>query len=136
VLGAALVGCDTALFLAQQGKKVTIIKIRPGTEIAEDLYWPSKASLLEELSRNKVTILTNHTIKELTEKGVVASDKDGTLQTFQADTIVVALGAKSEEKMVENLKNKVSELYIVGDCASPRKIGEAIHEGFVAGWRI
>jgi 2-enoate reductase len=136
VLGAALVGCDTALFLAQKGKKVTIIKIRPGTEIAEDLYWPSKVSLLEELSRNKVTILTNLTIKELTDGGVVAADKDGTLRTYRADTIVLALGAKSEEKMVENLKDKVSELYIVGDCANPRKIGEAIHEGFVAGWRV
>jgi hypothetical protein len=34
------------------------------------------------------------------------------------------------------LKGKVSELYALGDCISPRKVGEAMHEGFVAGWRI
>jgi 2-enoate reductase len=136
VLGAALVGCDTALYLAQEGKSVNIIKMRPGTEIAQDLNPFSRLSLLEELAKNGVTILTNLTIREFTDEGVAVTDKEEKQQTLKADTIVLALGAESENKLVENLKGKVSELYVVGDCVSPRKIGEAMHEGFVAGWRI
>ena len=40
------------------------------------------------------------------------------------------------EKKIAKLKEMVNELYIVGDCKEPRNIGEAIREGFIAGWRI
>jgi 2-enoate reductase len=136
VLGAALVGCDTALYLAQEGKKVTIIKMRPGTEVAQDLNWFSRERLLLELPQNGVNILTNLTVKEFTAEGVVVTDKEGKQQTLKADTIVLALGARSENKLIANLRGKIDELYVVGDCVNPRKIGEAIHEGFVTGWRI
>lgn len=136
VLGASLVGCDTALYLAQDGKKVTVIKMRPGIEVAQDINTLNRAALLDELSKYGVTFLFDHTIKGFSAEGVVVTDKEGKQQTLKADTIVVALGAKSENKLAENLKGKVSELYVVGDCVSPRKIGEAMHEGFVAGWRI
>ena len=136
VLGAALVGCETALYLAHEGKKVTIVKMRLGIDIAEDLNAFSRQSLLQELAQNGVTILTNLTIKEFTAEGIVVTDKEGKQQTLKADTVVLALGAKSENKLAENLRGKVSELYVVGDCVSPRKIGEAMHEGFFAGWRI
>jgi 2-enoate reductase len=136
VVGAGLVGCDTALSLAQEGKRVTVVKMRPGTEVATDVNQLSRLNLLEELHKNRVTFLLDHTIEEFTAEGLVVSDKEGRQETLKADTIVLALGAKSESKLAESLREKVSELYVVGDCVSPRKIGEAMHEGFVAGWRI
>jgi hypothetical protein len=63
-------------------------------------------------------------------------DAEGKQLTLKADTIVVALGSKSESKLADNLKDKVRELYLVGDCVSPRRILEAIHDGFIAGWRV
>jgi 2-enoate reductase len=136
VVGASLVGCDTALYLAQEKKTVTILKMRAGTEIAQDLNWFSRANLLQELAQNGITLLTNLTIREFTAEGVLVTDKEGKQQTLKADTIVVALGAKSQNELAEDLKDKVSELYLVGDCMSPRKIMEAMREGFLAGWRI
>ena len=70
------------------------------------------------------------------QKGSVVLDKNGEKKIIKADTIVLALGAKSENRLAEQLKGKVDELIAVGDCVNPRKVGEAIHEGFVAGWRI
>ena len=136
VVGAALVGCDITLYLAQEGKKVTVVKMRPGTEVAYDLSRSDRMYLLEELTKNGVTILTDHTIKEFTAEGLIAINKEGKQKSLKADTIVLALGAESENKLAEDLKGKVNELYVVGDCVSPRKIWEAMHEGFVAGWRI
>lgn len=136
VVGASLVGCDSALYLAQEGKKVTIVKMRSGTEVASEINMISRAALLSMLAEKGVTILTNMTIKKFTAQGLIVTDKEGKERALKADTIVLALGAKSESKLAEDLKDKVSELYVVGDCVSPRKIGEAMHEGFVAGWRI
>lgn len=134
VAGGGLVGCDTALSLAQEGKKVTIVEMLP--DVAYDLNMVSRAALLSMLAEKGVIILTNMAIREFTAEGLIATDKEGKEQTLKADTIVLALGAKSESKLAEYLKDRVSELYVVGDCVSPRKIGEAMHEGFVAGWRV
>jgi 2-enoate reductase len=136
VLGASLVGCDTALYLAREGKRVTIFKMRPGTEVAEDLNPPSRQALLEELTKFKVTIITNSTIKEFTARGLVAIDKNGKEKTLKAETIVLALGSQSENKLLNSIKGKVGELYAIGDCVTPRKVGQAMHEGFLAGWKI
>jgi 2-enoate reductase len=136
VAGASLVGCDTALYLALEGKKVNIIKIRPGTAVAGDINQINRATLLEQLAQNGVNFLFDRVIKEFTDEGVLVTDKQGNRQIIEADTIILALGTKPENELVEHIKGDIDELYIVGDCASPRKVGEAIHEGFVAGWRI
>jgi 2,4-dienoyl-CoA reductase-like NADH-dependent reductase (Old Yellow Enzyme family)/thioredoxin reductase len=136
VVGAAIVGCEAALCLAQEGKKVTIFKIRPGTEVAPDLNPISRKVILEELRKKGVTFIFDHTIKEFTAEGLVVTDKEGKQKSLKANTVVLALGAKSENKLVDELKDKIGQLYVIGDCVSPRGIREAMHEGFVAGWRI
>ncbi|MEJ2738616.1 MAG: FAD-dependent oxidoreductase [Dehalococcoidia bacterium] len=136
VAGASLVGCDTALYLALEGKKVNIIKIRPGTAVAGDINQINRATLLEQLAQNNVNFVFDRVIQEFNDRGVLVIDKQGNRQTIEADTIILALGAKPENELVEHIKGEIDELYIVGDCVSPRKVGEAIHEGFVAGWRI
>jgi 2-enoate reductase len=134
VAGGGITGCDAALDLAREGKKVTIVDMLP--EVACDLTRADQMYLLEELSKNGVTILTNHEIEEFTAEGLTATEKEGKQKTLKADTIILALGSKSENKLAEDLRGKASELYVVGDCVKPRKIWDAIHEGFVAGWRM
>ncbi|MBW1900842.1 MAG: FAD-dependent oxidoreductase [Deltaproteobacteria bacterium] len=134
VAGGGMTGCDAALYLAQEGKTVTIVEMLP--EIARDLNFISRIALLEKLSENGVNMLSHMTIREFTEQGLVTTDKEKKDQILKADTVVVALGAKSESRLANDLRDKVLELYEIGDCVSPRRIGEAIHEGFVTGWQI
>jgi 2-enoate reductase len=136
IVGASLTGCDTALYLAQKGKKISILKIRPGSEVATDVNPINRAALLDQLKEYGVNFLFDLTIREFTDDGIRVNDRKGDPQSIKADTIVLALGAKSENKLAELLKNRIDELYTVGDCVSPRKVGDAMHEGFVAGWRI
>jgi 2,4-dienoyl-CoA reductase (NADPH2) len=58
----------------------------------------------------------------------LASGKDSS--AVFADTVVLAVGAKPEDRLYRELEGKVPELYAVGDCVSPRKMIEAIHEGY------
>jgi len=132
VAGGGIVGCETALFLAQEGKKLTIVETLPA---AYDMNWISRMALLEMLFDKGVTI-SNGTIKEITEEGLIATDPEGKDQTLKADTIILALGSESENKLAKNLEDEIKELYVVGDCVTPGNLRKAIHEGFVAGWRI
>lgn len=134
VAGGGMAGCDTALFLALEGKDVTIIEMLP--DVATDINPMSRAALLDMLDQNGVTIHTGKTIRKITMEGVILCNEKGREENLKGDTIVLAFGARSENKYVESIKDNVKEVYIVGDCSSPRKVGEAIHEGFVAGWRV
>ena len=54
VAGAGMVGCETALDLAQQGKTVTLIDMLPFDRIALDVHPISRTALLEMLRSLRV----------------------------------------------------------------------------------
>ena len=59
--------------------------------------------------------------------------KDGKEDSIRAESIVLAVGSQSNQKLLTDLEGKVPEILSVGDCVKPRKAREAIHEGFRAG---
>jgi 2-enoate reductase len=134
VVGGGYVGCEAALYLAQMGKAVTILMRSPN--IAADVGWCERAVLLRLLPQNKVRWLTEVKYDKITKEGVVAADKEGKKQTFKADSVVLASGMQSEDKLYKELQGKVSELYKIGDARKPRKIFNAVHEGFFIGQEI
>jgi len=134
VAGGGLVGCEAALFLAGEGKEITIVELLP--EIAIEVEMISRAVLFEKLTERSVKWLTNMKIEEITDEGIIALDKEQKKRTIEADTVVLALGLKSNNELYKALEGKVPELYAIGDCVKPRKIIDAIREGFFIGREI
>jgi 2,4-dienoyl-CoA reductase-like NADH-dependent reductase (Old Yellow Enzyme family)/thioredoxin reductase len=135
VCGAGLVGCEVAMHLAQRGKKVTMIDMLP--DVAPDMAIYTKWALNSKLAELGVKALLNHRITKMTGKRVVC-EVDGKETTFDSDAVVCALGLKPVRSVLENLREILEgiEIIPVGDVNSPRKIMQAIHEGFHAARRI
>lgn len=131
VVGGGLVGCEVARFLAEQGKAVTIVEQLEdlGSEIIT--VW-SRTYELRKLREAGVTIMTKTLVREITKEGVVLDD-NGKPKTLPADTVVLAVGARSDRELVEALSTGKMEVYAVGDCVAPRKIVEATSQGFHVG---
>ena len=53
-----------------------------------------------------------------------------------AETVVLATGSEAENTLYRNLEGRVPELYAIGDCVAPRKLLEAIHEGYAVALKI
>ena len=51
-------------------------------------------------------------------------------QTIPADTVVMAVGAVSVDDLAEQVKGDGIEVIVIGDAKQPRKINDAIFEGF------
>ncbi|MDB9822826.1 FAD-dependent oxidoreductase, partial [Deltaproteobacteria bacterium] len=130
VAGAGLTGCETALHLAQQGKKVTVIDMITEMEIAKDSSLVGKIVLMEMLNEQAVEFKTEVKLEEITDKGAVVSDKSGARIEIAADSVVLALGVKPRDKTVNALLGLAKEVYVVGDCSNPRNLMAAIHDGF------
>ena len=128
VIGGGLVGAETALYLAQKCKKVTIIEILES--IAQDAHKANRLHLLELLDKAKVDVLTNSNVIEVGEEGVIIASSNGEKSALTVDSVVLALGAQCYDELSGALKNKVPEVYAIGDCIEPGKVINAIWGGF------
>jgi 2,4-dienoyl-CoA reductase-like NADH-dependent reductase (Old Yellow Enzyme family)/thioredoxin reductase len=124
--GGGSVGCETSLHLAQQGKKVTLVEMLD--EIAGDLEFYSKNVLIEKLKESKVKVITGRRIVEVTSMGVIAEDKEGQRESIEGGTVAFAMGSKPDKGLSESLKDKIKELYAIGDCVRPGRVHNAIQE--------
>jgi len=128
VIGGELVGCETAEFLAEAGKKVTIT--RRGQAMASTLAPNVREPLLGRLTNKGVTMLTSIHYEEVTVRGLVITSKEGQKHTIHCDTIVLAAGSKPNTKLLTALKDRGLEVYQIGDCLKPRSLLEALADGF------
>jgi 2,4-dienoyl-CoA reductase-like NADH-dependent reductase (Old Yellow Enzyme family)/thioredoxin reductase len=127
ILGGGMVGCETAEFLSQRAKDVTIIEMLD--DIAMDVGMFSKPYLMERLDTWGVKAMTGAQVKEITGDGVVV-EKDGKKETISGiDTVVLAMGAKPVKRLAAQLKGKVAEVYVIGDASEPRMVVNAVAEG-------
>lgn len=133
VIGGGLVGCETAEFLAEKGRKVTIVEMLE--EMAVEFTSLVRMPLLQRLASKGIDMLTSAICEEITNKGVTVT-KEGKRQNLEADTIVLATGMTANRELVEQLRGKVPEIYAIGDCVEPRRIPEAIADGARVGRAI
>ena len=129
VVGGGMIGCETAEFLADKGKKVTIVEMLE--RIARDIGPTTRWVTVKRLRDIGIEMLTSTRVKAITEGGVMV-EKDGDTRTLEADSIVLAVGLKPDRKLLESLEGLLPKLEAIGDCAQVNKILEAIHHG----WRI
>ena len=128
IIGGGFVGSETALHLAQQGKKVVIVEILD--KIIGEMFMCNRQHMIKLLADAKVKILTETTVMEITEKTVTLTDKNGMKTVLDVDTVILAAGMKPNNILLEEIRAKIPEVYNIGDSAEPRRLLEAIWQGF------
>lgn len=125
VVGGGMVGVETAEFLAEIGKEVTIIEILE--RVAEDLGPVARMFQKKRLAQKGVKILTKTKVEEIKEDGVMAK-KDGKSLFISAEGIVIAVGSSPNKELAALLDDKVPTC-LIGDSIETRDILNAIHDG-------
>lgn len=144
ICGGGLSGADLGLELAQDGHEVTIVEMLD--EIARDMLFLNRVSLLRSLAEHNVQILTSHKVVEITDTGVVVEGPDGE-KSLAADTVVAAFGVRPAQALTEELTNVSAgapfaartperRVHPVGDCVAPRKVGDAINDAYELAFSI
>jgi 2-enoate reductase len=128
IIGGGLVGCELALEIAEKGlKDITVVEMLD--ELAGDMELFSKWTLTGYMSEKGIKSLTGCTVKEVSQGNVVCVNKEGQEKSLPFDHVVMATGLKSHQEMSEQLSKRV-KTYVIGDRLEPRKIIDAIQEGF------
>ena len=74
-------------------------------------------------------MLTGTKLLEVCKEGAIV-DANGSRRELQADSIVLALGFEPESSLWDELEGTVPEIFLIGDCVKPRRILNAMWEGF------
>lgn len=131
IAGGGLIGCETALWLARQGKNVTIVEMAEDILLAgPQLCHANSLMILDLLKFHKINILTNAGLSEITEDGVVVTDKSCSKNRLSVDTVVIATGLKSDQELYRSIAATVPNLYVIGDARQPRNIMNCIWDAY------
>ncbi|MFT9078683.1 FAD-dependent oxidoreductase [Ethanoligenens sp.] len=126
VIGGGLVGCETALWLRQQGKNVAVVEAMP--EICgggEDMCFANFDMLRDLLVFNNIPVYRNSKAKVVNDASVTVETPDG-VKDLKADTVMVAVGYRANTALFDSLRSCGKVVYNVGDSRHVRNIMSAI----------
>jgi 2-enoate reductase len=132
IVGGGLVGCETALYLAQKGKKVTIVEAQDkilSNGGGKPIPHMNKIMLIDLLNKFDVAAITNSSLTEVTDEGAVLTNTHFSRQAVTADTVVISVGFKPDQKLYHELNGKVPDLYLIGDAYQAANIMNAVWSG-------
>ena len=128
VIGGNLAGCETALFVRSLGKEATVIEMTD--KLHADANFAVGPSMEERLKADGVHGITGARCTAITEKGAELTYQDGKKEVIPADTVILAVGMRSNSDTFEAMYDCAPEVIPVGDCIKPGTIRQASRTGY------
>lgn len=130
VIGGGLVGCETALWLAQQGKDVKIVEALDQILAVNGPLCHANSEMLERLIPfNGIEVITNAKAKSYDGKRLTVEAADGEKQ-LACDSVILAVGYQENNALYQELQFEIPELYVLGDAKKVANIMYGIWDAF------
>jgi len=129
VIGGGSLGCELAEYLAEKGKKVSVVEILG--QIALDAESNARKLLTQRLAEKKVPLYTRSRVQKFEGNRACGVNESGERFEVPADVVVAAMGAQPVPLIPKGLEKMrpAPEIYTIGDCRQAGKIMQAIHDG-------
>lgn len=127
VLGGGDVGCETAVYLAQEaGKTVSLVEMTD-TLAAASCAIP-RTAITKEIEKC-VDAHTGSCCTRITKEGITYVDAAGE-HTIQADTVVLSAGMVPQKEQAEAFRMIAGEFFPIGDCVKANNVRTAVRTGY------
>ena len=130
VIGGGLVGVELAEFLAERGRRVTVLE--PGDKLGMEMAHPRRARALAEARGHDVRFVTGAEVVEIRSKDVVYRVGE-TERLAPADQVVLAAGVHADRSLADAAADAGLEVHVVGDAAEVGYIQGAVRSGYLVG---
>jgi NADH dehydrogenase FAD-containing subunit len=88
-----------------------------------------------QLGKYGVEILTQAKAERIIRGAVEISQGMGK-KVIPADTVVLAVGYRANQTLMESYKGTAPEVYFIGNCVNPGNIIDAVNQGFEAAVKL
>ena len=137
VIGAGLLGIETALWLAQKGKKIILVEAAEHGGGSQPVVYINLQMLRELGDFHGIERRTKTKIKAVTDRGILVYPSDDKAATFEidCDSVILALGYVSNKTPFDAIANEldVEDIFNIGDSRNPGNYLTAIFEGYEIG---
>jgi pyruvate/2-oxoglutarate dehydrogenase complex dihydrolipoamide dehydrogenase (E3) component len=137
VIGGKLVGTQIAQLVASKGGFAILTE--PSPAVCNDAGGRTKWLLLLDVNRNpNIEIHLDTSVERIKDGSVILQCNGKNEEVDNIDMVVLCLGAAADNHLAEELKweGKLPEIHTIGDCSLPRKMTEAIYEGYLTALHI
>ena len=130
IVGGGLVGLELAEFLLARGRDVTVLEPtdKPGRELSIVRRW----RVLDAVEQHGM-LHRRATVTSIERTEVHWSDAQGAAQKTAADSVILALGVESDDRVARSLQAHGVPVHVVGDCREAGYIEGAMRDGHRAG---
>jgi 2,4-dienoyl-CoA reductase-like NADH-dependent reductase (Old Yellow Enzyme family)/thioredoxin reductase len=133
IIGAGLTGSETALHLAREGKKVTLVDMLTLEQIDAEAPAISMIALRKMLVDLKVAVRTGVRLQAITETGIRVSEKGSHYSEIDGDVVVLAMGMSPKPDVIEKFSRLVPDTRAIGDSHNGKgNLYQAVAEGYFA----
>ena len=129
VLGGGLAGCEAAIHLAEEGKKVHLVEMRD--TLAVDANVRHRPLLLEKI-QECVEVHTGLRGTKVTREGVLCLDAEDREVLVPGGSTICAVGQRARRNVVEELLDTAPYVAQIGDCVRASTITNAVYQGYHA----
>ncbi len=129
VFGGGLAGCECAVHLGMEGKKVRIVEMRD--RLAPDANVRHRPLLMAEISKY-AEVYTNHKGLRVTAEGIWCENENGEEVLVPGKTVICALGQRSRSDVVDQLRGTAPFVRVIGDAERVSTITNAVYWGYHA----
>ncbi len=134
IVGGGLVGLELAEFLLERGRAVTVLE--EGPSLGRELSIVRRWRVLDSLRQHGAELLTAVRVAEIGRKTVSYVSAEGETRQLAADSVVLAVGARPDDRLAKELESVRVPVLTAGDGAAIGYIEGAIASGFAAGNRV
>lgn len=134
VVGSNCQAVDTALYLMDQGKKVTIVTPASKAEFEKGHSVNVRGFIETALQAKGTRVWPEATVTAVGDGTLTFTASSGVETTIPCDTVVEALDMLPNTELADAVNG--AEVIAVGDCNIPYNIAAAISDGNLAGRRI
>lgn len=124
IIGAELVGLELAEFLAERGRKVTVLD--SSADAGKGLYLVRRLRLLDELDHLGVTIIRKAKDIAIEQDKVSYTNPRGQRRSIDTEQVIVAKGATGNSVLADKLTEAGFKVHAIGDCTGVSYIEGAI----------
>ncbi|PXV87325.1 2-enoate reductase [Lachnotalea glycerini] len=130
VVGGGLVGCETALWLAKQGKKVTIVEALHKILAVNGPLCHANSEMLEKLIPfNHIDVITDAKVNKFENGQLKMTTSDGEKE-ITCDSVILSVGYQEQNSLYYDLEFEVSDLHLLGDAKKVSNIMYAIWDAY------
>ncbi|MDX2355940.1 NAD(P)/FAD-dependent oxidoreductase [Dietzia sp. PP-33] len=130
VIGGSLVGLELAEFLAERGRRVTLL--HEDQQLGLPLAMPRRWTAVRRAREHGVAIHRRVTVTRITESGVEWADRKGTASSAPADMVIYADGTTASAPLADQLREAGVDCEVIGDAGEVGYIHGAIHSA----WKV